>query len=83
MLKRLILPCTFLLGGYFLGAYSFAHAILPTDLISTRHNAAVAKVLSKDFDMLGAFSNLVGKKEVVCPTQEISSAVILVLGQSN
>ena len=83
ILKRLILPCTFLLSGYFLGAYSFAHAIWPTDIISSRHNAAVAKALSKNFDKLGAFSNLVGKKEVVCPTQEISSAVMLVLGQSN
>ncbi len=43
----------------------------------------MAKLLSKNFDELGAYSNLDGKTKVDCPTQSTSLAVILVLGQSN
>ena len=83
ILKKLILSCALLLAGYLLGAYSFAHAIWPTNVLNTKHNANVAKSLSKNFDELGAYSNLKGKTEVKCPVQSASSAVILVLGQSN
>lgn len=82
-MKKLILPCALVLAGYFLGAYSFAHAIWPTNVLTSMHNANVAKALSKNFDELGAYSNLIGKTEVDCPAQSASSAVILVLGQSN
>ena len=83
VLKKLILSCALLLAGYLLGAYSFAHAIWPTNVLNTKHNANVAKALSRNFDELGAYSNLNGKIEVDCPAQSSSSAVILVLGQSN
>lgn len=83
ILKKLILSCALLLAGYLLGAYSFAHAIWPTNVLITKHNANVAKALSKNFDELGAYSNLKGKTQVNCPVQSASSAVILVLGQSN
>jgi hypothetical protein len=83
ILKRLFLPCALLLAGYLFGAYSFAHAIWPTNVLNSKHNENVAKVLSKNFDEVGAYSNLAGKAEVVCPAQDASSAVILVLGQSN
>lgn len=83
VLKKLILSCALLLAGYLLGAYSFAHAIWPTNVLNTKHNANVAKALSRNFDELGAYSNLKGKIEVDCPAQSSSSAVILVLGQSN
>lgn len=83
ILKKLFLPCSLLLAGYLFGAYSFAHAIWPTNVLISKHNDNVAKVLSKNFDEIGAYSNLEGKTEVVCPVQNASSAVILVLGQSN
>jgi len=83
ILKKLIFSCALLLAGYLLGAYSFAHAIWPTNVLNSKHNANVAKALSKNFDELGAYSNLTGKIEVNCPTQSASSEVILVLGQSN
>ena len=83
ILKKLVLPCALLLAGYVLGAYSFAHAIWPTNVLTSKHNTNVAKALSKNFDELGAYSNLIGKVEVYCPVQSASSAVILVLGQSN
>ena len=83
ILKKLIMPCALVLAGYLLGAYSFAHAIWPINVITSMHNANVAKALSENFDELGAYSNLKGKTEVDCPVQNASSAVILVLGQSN
>ena len=83
ILKKLILPCALVLAGYLLGAYSFAHAIWPINIITSMHNANVAKALSENFDELGAYSNLKGKTEVDCPVQSASSVVILVLGQSN
>ena len=83
ILKKLFQSCALLLAGYLFGAYSFAHLIWPTNVLSARHNSNVTKVLSKNFDELGAYSNLDGKTEVDCPAQSASSAVILVLGQSN
>lgn len=64
-MKKLILPCALLLAGYVLGAYSFAHAIWPTNVLTCKHEANVAKALSKNFDELGAYSNLKGKTEVI------------------
>ena len=83
ILKKLILSCALLLAGYLLGAYSFAHAIWSTNVLITKHNTNVAKALSKNFDELGAYLNLKGKIQVNCPVRSASSAVILVLGQSN
>ena len=83
ILKKLILSCALLLAGYLLGAYSFAHAIWPINVLITKHNTNVAKALSKNFDELGAYLNLKGKIQVNCPVRSASSAVILVLGQSN
>ena len=72
-----------ILFGYLLGVYSFSHAIWPINVITASHNAVVAKELSKNFDKFGTLSNIAGKVEIACPTQNASTAVILVLGQSN
>ncbi len=69
--------------GYVCGAYSVSQQIWPIHLITAHRNAVAAESLSKNFNELGAFSNLSRKKEVSCPPQSRSTAVILVLGQSN
>jgi len=69
--------------GFVSGAYSFATQVWPINVIIAHRNAAIAESLSSNFNQLGAFSNLAAKKEVPCPIQNASTAVILVLGQSN
>ena len=69
--------------GYLSGAYSFSHQIWPLNVITANRNAAIVENLSRNFDEFGTFSNLAEKKEVPCPAPNSSTAVVLVLGQSN
>lgn len=69
--------------GYVSGAYSFSTQVWPINVIIENRNAAIATSLSRNFNELGAFQNLTAKKEVPCPIQNASTAVILVIGQSN
>lgn len=81
--KRSFLYIALIFFGYVSGVYSFSQQLWPVNVITARHNAFVAESLSSNFNELGAFSNLATKKEVRCPTQDDSTMVILVIGQSN
>jgi hypothetical protein len=83
ILKKILLSFTLIVIGYLSGAYSFSHQIWPINVITANRNAAIAESLSRNFNEFGAFSNLIEKKEVPCPAQNSSTAVVLVLGQSN
>ena len=83
ILKKILVSFTLILIGYLSGAYSFSHQIWPINVITANRNAATAESLSRNFNEFGAFSNLAEKKEVPCPAQNSSTAVVLVLGQSN
>lgn len=83
ILKKILLFFTLIVIGYLSGAYSFSHQIWPINVIIANRNAAIAEGLSRNFNEFGAFSNLAEKKEIPCPTQNSSTAVVLVLGQSN
>ena len=65
------------------GALSHSHQLWPINVVISYRNTEVAQSLAKNFDGLGAFSNVTNKREVQCPSQDASTAVILVLGQSN
>lgn len=81
--KKIFLSFTLIVIGYLSGAYSFSHQIWPLNVITANRNASIAENLSRNFDEFGTFSNLAEKKEVPCPAQNSSTAVVLVLGQSN
>jgi len=83
ILKKILLSFTLIVIGYLSGAYSFSHQIWPINVITANRNAAIAESLSRNFNEIGAFSNLAEKKEVPCPVQNSSTPAVLVLGQSN
>ena len=82
-MKKLFLTLLLLALGYVIGVYSFAHQIWPLNVITASRNSQVAKELQGNFDKFGAYSRITGKMEVTCPLQNKSTAVVLVLGQSN
>jgi hypothetical protein len=73
----------FIVFGYLFGALSYSHQLWPINVVISFRNTEVAQSLAKNFDDLGAFSNITNRREVPCPSQDVSTAVILVLGQSN
>ena len=73
----------FIVFGYLFGALSYSHQLWPINVVVSFRNTEVAQSLAKNFDDLGAFSNITNRREVPCPSQDVSTAVILVLGQSN
>lgn len=83
ILKKSLLSFILIITGYISGVYSFSQQVWPINIITANRNAAIAESLSVNFDKYGAYSNLDGKREVPCPAQDSSTAVILVLGQSN
>ena len=83
ILQKMLVSFTLILIGYILGAYSFSHQTWPINVIIANRNDTIAQNLSRNFNEFGAFSNLAKKREVLCPAQDTSTAVVLVLGQSN
>jgi hypothetical protein len=73
----------FIAFGYLFGAFSYSQQLWPINVVISFRNTEVAQSLAKNFDDLGAFSNITNRREVPCPSQDVSTAVILVLGQSN
>lgn len=73
----------FIVFGYTFGVLSHSHQLWPINVIISYRNTEVAQSLARNFDDLGAFSNVTNRREVPCPNQNASTAVILVLGQSN
>ena len=82
-MKKLFITFSLLALGYVIGVYSFAHQIWPLNIITASRNSQVAKELQGNFNKFGAYSRTTGKMQVTCPLQNKSTAVVLVLGQSN